>query len=223
MSRSLLKFSGGHSLFRLLPDRTLVGCDNGRCRPRGGERRRVWACPCGRCTRRKDRSASSMPAATQRFFIEPSFQRGHPAGGAPGDRDHRLDAVGVGERLGQCAADAEAADGEHVLQALAQRGCGIGVVGFELVGQALGRVEALGRVGLGEDEGQAPVDGARPAPWAGGRPNSGACAMVHRCTCGRFAEDLLDPGGQRLGAVDDAEHAVLGGRGPGPPGRPAGR
>jgi hypothetical protein len=54
--------------------------------------------------------------------------------------------------------DAEAADGEHVLQALGQAGSRIGVIGPQLGGQATGDVEALGQVGVVERSGQARVD-----------------------------------------------------------------
>jgi hypothetical protein len=61
-----------------------------------------------------------MPAAIQRFFIEPSFQRvTRPVVRRVIEGDHRLDAVGGGERLGQGASDAEAPDGVHVLESLA--------------------------------------------------------------------------------------------------------
>ena len=46
VSRPLLKFSGGHSLFRLLPDRTWRLFQRS-FRSRGEGRRRVSPCPCG--------------------------------------------------------------------------------------------------------------------------------------------------------------------------------
>jgi len=53
---------------------------------------------------------------------------GDVAVGGPGDGDHRLDRVGRGERLGEAAVDAEAGDGEHLVQDFAQRRGRAGVI-----------------------------------------------------------------------------------------------
>jgi hypothetical protein len=63
---------------------------------------------------------------------------GDVAVGGAGDGDHRLDWVRGGQRLGQAAVDAEAGDGEHLVQPFEQAGRGAGVVLGEQPGKVLG-------------------------------------------------------------------------------------
>jgi len=86
--------------------------------------------------RRKDRSASRIPAATQRFLHRAVLPARHAPGRAPGDGDHRLDAVGIGEILGELFRHAEPAGGEHLLEPLAKRRRRVGMVGLELASEA---------------------------------------------------------------------------------------
>ena len=83
-----------------------------------------------------------------------------------------------------------------------------GGLGLELFGQSPRRVEFLGRIGLGEDEGQALVDGAGQllGQVTGLISALVQCAALHH---GVVAEDLLDARGECLGAVDDAEHTAV--------------
>jgi len=74
------------------------------------------------------------------------------------DGDHRLDAVCVGQRLAEPTGDAEAGDGEHLLESFAQRPGGVGMRAVELAGEVPTRLESLVWVGLREREAEAPVD-----------------------------------------------------------------
>ena len=102
-----------------------------------------------------------MPAATQRFFIEPSFQRVTRAVVRRAIEiidSMQLVLVSV---LARVPPMPRRRDGEHVVEPFAQAGGGVGMIGLELVGQcAWRRSRPLVGVGLGEDEGQALVDGA---------------------------------------------------------------
>ncbi len=105
-----------------------------------------------------ERWASSMPAATHRFFISPPVQCFTLCMVVRATEIIDSMALVPGQHVGQVAADAEAPDGEHVLQALEQAGSGVGVLGTQLAGQPLGGVQAFPRVGVGEDEPQAGID-----------------------------------------------------------------
>ena len=118
------------------------------------------------------------------------------------------------ERLGQGAADPETPDGEHVLQSLAQAGRRVGMVVVELFGEALGGRQALGRVGLGEDQGQAAVDGAGQLLGQVGPSRLRRLCRVRRCTWAVSPNTFFGARSQRLAPSDDAEHTVTRSRGP---------
>jgi hypothetical protein len=75
-----------------------------------------------------------------------------PAGdvtvGRSGYRDHRLNRVGGGQRLGQAAVDAEPGDGEHLLEPFAQRRGRTGVAFIQLCGKAFSVAQALLGIGM---------------------------------------------------------------------------
>ena len=77
-----------------------------------------------------------MPAAAQRSRMSPSFQR-CVAGVVAHDLDHGLDQVGRGDGAQQCAGHAQAGEGEHLGQALAEAAGGVGVELLQLTGECL--------------------------------------------------------------------------------------
>jgi len=160
-------------------------------------------------TRRKDRSASSIPTPTHRRAILGSLQLV--------TRPHRrstteiIDSTALVQlkRLGEAVRPAEAAHGEHVVGALAQAGRRGGAVVVELGGDPGGRPQtASGATSLNA--------------WA--KLGVDAPALVEHASLdqGPVPEDPSHAGGERLGAVEDEQHPLLTPPGPGRPGRPTG-
>ena len=88
------------------------------------------------------------------------------------------------------------------------------MIGLELSGDPLGLIESLGRVPLGEGPGQSPVD-LRSELF--GQMSLDVAAFVQGAALDLsvIAEDLLDPGGERLGPVEHGQQAAVAGQAPG--------
>ena len=118
------------------------------------------------------RSASSMPAAVQRRHMSPDLPALDVAAGAADGLDHRLARVRRRERALEPAADAEAGEGERLLQALAQRGGGAGVRALELGGE---RAQLLERAAWSSS-----AQAARSRRLTSGRSRSGRWSSTLR-------------------------------------------
>ena len=119
------------------------------------------------------------------------------------------DSIGfvVASVFAERGADAEPVDGDGLLEALAQRGGGVGVEPVELAGQLVERGAGLGGVGLGPS-GREPA--ADPALLRGGQVADDVLGLMATAALDldRVAvEHRLHCRVQGFGAIEDEQHA----------------
>ena len=158
--------------------------------------------------RRKERSASSIPAAIQRFFIVPSRQCfTRPVVVRVIEIIDSMQFVFVNDWRSRPVTPRPATVNMSSSPSRSDPAAS-GCFDFELAGEVPARLEPLGRVGLGERRGEAPIDGVT---LVDGQVADHVPSLVQGAALdqGPFAEHLDDRLAQRLGTVEHGEDAVV--------------
>ena len=125
-----------------------------------------------------------MPAANQRFVMEPSRQFRDPAGRPLGDRDHRLDGIGRRERRRAEGSPTPRRRTVNMSSSPSRRDARRRASVSRAGGRGPWRGAAPQRHRGGRTPAPSRWSTQRPGPWAGGPRRCDACAM---CSAARAA------------------------------------